>query len=269
MKPLFKYIFLLLPLLSVSLHAQVDEYKYRKKLTGISDNWHSIVLPNSIYSKLNEDLSDLRIFGTSEEGESIEVPYIFNENTTSWETDYVYSNIINETNIGNRYYYTFENESRDKTNSIELDFYKDNFDWKVRLEGSNNQQNWYTILRNERILALDNGAVDYKYTTLNFSTVRYKYFRLSFNSNIEPELSDVNLSKITKKVGTLQTHELKSVKVSENEDENITVIDIELKEMLPVSLVQIEVNDKFDYYRPIEIQRLVDSVETPNGWESY
>lgn len=250
-------------------NAQSSNYNYRCKLSGIDSKWHKITLPNSIFSKLNEDLSDLRIYGINEENDTIEVPYILKENTTRYETKSVYAEIINETQVGRRYYYTIENESYDMINTVDLNFFNDNFDWQVRLEGSNNAKNWYTILKNERILGINKGSIDYQHTRLNFSTVNYQYLRLSFRSDIEPELNNISIKQNTKERGILQVYTPKSLKISNNPENKTTVIDINLEETVPVSKISVEVKDKFDYYRPIEIQRLIDSVETPDGWLPY
>jgi hypothetical protein len=249
--------------------SQTSNYNYRFQLSGITDNWHTIILPNEIYSIINEDLNDIRIIGITEAKDTLEVPYIINDNITSYITENIYPEITNRTHVGNRYFYTIENSSWEKTNTIDLRFENENFDWRVKLEGSNNENTWYTILNNARILSIKTGNIDYSYTTLNFSTIRYKYIRLSFNSYIKPELDDVNLLQTIKKKGVHQTYIPKSISIKEDKEQKTTTIDVILDKKVPVSAIKIEVKDKFDYYRPIEIQRLIDSVKTPTGWKSY
>lgn len=264
-----KATFLLIALTTISGLSQQGNFDYRCKLTGIDSSWHSIVLPSHMYSKVNENLSDIRILGITQEKDSIEVPYILKENTSEYESNTVYSDVINETNIGKRYYFTIENENQNKTNQIELDFYNDNFDWHVKLEGSNNNSTWYTILKNERILSIDNEHINYKYTTLNFSPVKYKYMRISFKSKTEPELYNVSMEHKGQRKDVLKTYDPKTINISNNSEKKLTVIDIELKETVPVSYIKIDIDNNFDYYRPIEIQRLIDSVETPHGKKPY
>ncbi len=49
----------------------------------------------------------------------------------------------------------------------------------------------------------------------------------------------------------------------ENKNSFIT---IDLKSRLPVSYLKLDVSDKVDYYRPIEIKYVSDSVKTEKGW---
>jgi hypothetical protein len=269
MMRLIKFTLLVFALNVPGAFSQTRDYKYRSKLTGVTDTWHNIVLPNHIYSVVKEDLNDIRIIGITETSDTIEVPYIINDNIASYETENVYPDITNRTHVGNRFFYTFENPSWESTNTINLNFDNENFDWNVKLEGSNNESTWYTILNNARILSIKNDHVDYSYSILNFPTVRYKYIRLSFNSLVKPELNNVSLSQTIKKKGIYQTYPPKSIRIKEDKAQKSTIIDVVLNQRFPVSAIQIDVQDKFDYYRPIEIQRLIDSIKTPKGWESY
>ena len=45
-----------------------------------------------------------------------------------------------------------------------------------------------------------------------------------------------------------------------------TVIDIDLKQRLPISYVKLNISDKVDYYRPFTLNYISDSVRTEKGW---
>src|SRR5690606_39880230 len=53
----------------------------------------------------------------------------------------------------------------------------------------------------------------------------------------------------------------------ENKERKQTEIDIELQMPVPISYLKININESFDYYRPITIKYLNDSTKTEQGWK--
>ncbi len=85
-------------------------------------------------------------------------------------------------------------EAETPVNEIKVDFKQQNFDWRLNLEGSQNQNEWYSILDHYRILSIKNALTDFKFTTLSLPTAKYKYYRLHFNSEEKPDLAAATLS---------------------------------------------------------------------------
>ena len=56
--------------------AQTEQYNYKRELKGISEQWHKIILPDEIFGKTSQNLSDIRIFGIKENFDTIEAPYL-------------------------------------------------------------------------------------------------------------------------------------------------------------------------------------------------
>ena len=54
--------------------------------------------------------------------------------------------------------------------------------------------------------------------------------------------------------------------IKDNKAEKRTEIEVELPSSAPVSFVKVHVNATFDYYRPITIQYVSDSLTTPKGY---
>ena len=54
----------------------MNEYNYKRELTGISEDWHRIELSNDILSKTSQNLSDIRIYGITPSKDTIESPYL-------------------------------------------------------------------------------------------------------------------------------------------------------------------------------------------------
>ena len=55
--------------------AQFGDYSYKRSINGITDQWHSLDLPDNIYEKVSPKLVDIRIIEVNGV-DTLEVPYI-------------------------------------------------------------------------------------------------------------------------------------------------------------------------------------------------
>ena len=62
---------------------QMKDLKYKRELKGIQDQWHSITIPNEMYGKISQDLSDIRIYGIKANKDTIEASYVLRKNDKS------------------------------------------------------------------------------------------------------------------------------------------------------------------------------------------
>ncbi len=247
-------------------YGQMDQYNYKRELQDVTDQWHTIDIPNAVFSKISHNLSDIRIYGINAKNDTIEAPYllrVLSEKTVSKEISF---KIINSSHTEKGYYFTFKIPIEETINQIKLDFKKDNFDWRITLEGSQNQQQWFQVLDNYRILSIKNRQTDYQFTKLNFPNSKYRYFRLFIKSKKKPALSTTKIRLDTVSDSNLRNYILKNIKITESKSTKQTVIDVDLKTPVPVSLLIFNMADTFDYYRPITIKYLTDSVKTEQGW---
>jgi hypothetical protein len=65
--------------------------------------------------------------------------------------------------------------------------------------------------------------------------------------------------------GNLASYKVQSTKIETVKKE--TIIEIGLQSVVPVCFVDIKIKDGFDYYRPVRIEYLADSVNTEKGWK--
>ena len=247
-------------------YGQMDQYNYKRELQNVTDEWHTIDIPNRLFSKISHNLSDIRIYGINAQNDTIEAPYllrVLSEKIVSKEISF---KIINSSHTEKGYYFTFKIPIEETINQIKLDFKKDNFDWRITLEGSQNQQQWFQILDNYRILSIKNRQTDYQFTKLNFPNSKYRYFRLLIKSKKKPALSTTKIRLDTVSDYNLRNYILKNIKITESKSTKQTVIDVDLKNPVPISLLIFNMADTFDYYRPITIKYLTDSVKTEQGW---
>ncbi len=246
--------------------AQLNEYGYKRELKGISTQWHTIQLPDDIFRHLNENFSDIRIYCLTPEQDTVEAPYLLRIAADKIDNRTVQFKTINQSSNENGYYFTFEIPTVESVNQLQLDLKQENFDWRIKLEGSQNQQDWFTVLNDYRILSIKNESTNFKFTSLNFPDIKFRFLRLSVNSSVKPELLSSSITSQQTIPGNSRSYKVREFAATEKKDTRQTLIDLELEYPVPVSSLEIKINDTVDYYRPITIQYLSDSVKTEQGW---
>ncbi len=257
---------LLLLLCCTAGKAQMRSFSYKRPLGNVTAGWHKIVLPNAVFGKLAAGFSDIRILGLASGGDTLEAPYVLRSSAGDPHSKKVVFEMLNTVQNAKGYYYTFELPAGEPVNEIGLQVANNNFDWRVQLEGSQNQEEWFTILSDYRILAIQNAQTDFRFTTLRFPDARYRYLRLLVKSTESPQHLTAAICRTDSAAGRLQSYGAMSQKSIEDKATKQTQIELSLSEPVPVSRVQIAVADSFDYYRPATVEYLQDSFQTPAGW---
>ncbi len=253
-------------LFSMAASAQMRQYEYMRALSGINDQWHRVVIDDQIFSKAGQNLNDIRIYGITAKSDTIEAPYFLEVKAEKSERQAVLFNEINVSSDGQNQYFTFEIPSLKSINEIDLDFKERNFDQKVQLQGSHNQNEWFTVLDNYRILSIENDLTAYRFTKLRFPTSNYKYYRLQIKSPKRLELSSVGISSIKVTPGESTEYTIRKIGIEELEKTNQTQIDLSFDQHVRLNRIEINVADSFDYYRQVQIEYLSDSLKTEKGW---
>jgi hypothetical protein len=261
-------LWLLLLLSSISF-GQYNDYRYNRKISGIKEQWHQIELPDDIFSKASRDLSDIRILGITNKNDSIEVPYILQVAREHEAEKNIPFTLINQAKNKNGFFYTFQIPAEITINQINLEFKQHNFDWKVSLEGSQDQKDWFSILQDYRILSIKNDMAEFDFTRLKFPDARFRYYRLLIRTNSNPELVSSRVALKETRTGLYKKYPVNTFESKEEKQNKRTIIDISLKLSVPVSLVKLYVKDTIDYFRPLTIQYITDSAETPDGWNYF
>lgn len=256
----------LLLLFSSFCYGQIGDYNFKQEISGITDQWHKITIPNAAFSELKNNLSDIRIFGIKANKDTIEVPYILKLASEEHNILKIAFNKINETHSSEGYFFTFEISSSEKINQINLDFLQTNFDWRINLQASMNNQDWFTILEDFRILSIKNKQTDYQFSKLIFPDSKYRYYRVFIPSKNKPVLNSASISLFKTKKASYLNFDIKSITYIENKKKKSSTFDVTLNEAVAISKLKIKVQDTFDYYRPIIIKYLVDSIKTEKKW---
>jgi len=266
MKTSAKVLFLLIFLNPLFSLGQFRHYSYQREVFGVAAQWHKLTLTDDIFDKVEPEFNDLRIIGISASGDTTEVPYILKLDAGRTVDKDVEFSILNKSHSGKDAFVTLALPIALRINQMTLDIDADNFDWRIDLEGSQDQKQWFVIADNYRILSIKNAQTDYRFTQLDFPASEYVYYRIRFKGVDAPAFKNARLKLIEVENGRLVGRAEKASKTHEEKETEKTVIDLELEHKVPVSEINISVDDAFDYYRPISIEYLRDSFETEKGW---
>lgn len=267
MKKLVKYI-VLGCFIGFSINGFSQEgYLYKRKIELKKDtlNWNSVEIPDEMYDKVKSDLSDIRIFGFKD-NDTIEVRYTLHKNPDFELERKQELKIINQTVSDGKYYFTIQ-AFNEILNQLSLKFTNDNFDWKINLEGSHNQDKWFKILEDYRILSINNSETNYRFEDLFFNNSKYNYYRISINSNEQPKLKTVHSSYSQSKDSlSFRTIRIDKLVTKTDKKNKITTIEFSLENPVPVYSISIDVNKKFDFKRAVTVEYLQDSTKTEKGY---
>lgn len=244
--------------------AQTSSYKFKRNITGVNTIWHKMVLPDDLYKKANAGFDDFRIFGVNGK-DTIEVPYLLKQRADQVTSHDVAFKQLNQSTHPGGYYYTFQSPEINVINQINLTFKQQNFDWKVNLEGSNDNKSWFNILSDYRILSIKNNDTDYQFTKLSFPDSKYQYFRIAVKSPVQPDLLEAKISKTDTIKGTYQDVKYQSFNLKNNVFLKETIIDVVLTNPVPLSYLKLNAQSDFDFYRALKIEYATDSFKTDKG----
>lgn len=261
-----RLIAMLLLLAFTTSFAQTEGFRYRRALGPVAAGWRQLTVPDAVFGKASPGLADLRILGVSAGGDTLEAPYVIRATTKVEAVKRVPFKTFNTTHNAQGYYYTFEVPDDETVNEIVLELDNRNFDWRVQLEGSGDQTEWFGILDDYRILDIDNAQTQFRFTNLRFPPVRYRYLRLRIKGSEAPQRLRAGLSKTDTTAGSFRTYQPQNVQHTEDRSAKQTVVTWSLPLPVPVSELHIPVLDSMDYYRPVRIEALTDSFKTPDGW---
>lgn len=246
---------------------QMVEYNFKRELGEFAEQWHRIILPDELFGKTSRDLTDIRIFGITEDNDTVEAPYLLRISNDKVSDKRVTFNAVNSSHNHLGYYFTFEIPSREPINQINLDFTQDNFDWLVSLEGSQDQVVWYSLIENYRIVAIKNNLTNYQFTKLGFPSSKFRFFRLRVDSKEKPELMTASIIQHEMVEGSTRNYTIDKIQTIENEQTRQTEINLEMRLPVRASQIKLNVADGIDYYRPLTLKYLRDSVKTEQGWK--
>lgn len=249
-------------LLPITLFSQKNAYHYKRALNGIKYNWHYLYIPDAVFAKTNKDLSDLRFYGITKDNDTLEAAYLLDFPKKEEHITIDDFKILNRSVTKDGYYYTLELSHKQAITQIQLFFKNNNFDWRIQLAGSHNQKKWFTIIDNYRILSIKNKTTQYTFTKLHFSETNYHFYRLFIKTKDKVSFDKVRLSKHKANPISYRKYSIKKQETRVDKKTKQSTLSVELATPVPVSCLHLSIDKDFDFYRPIRIEYLADSIKT-------
>lgn len=250
---------------SINSNAQSNGFRYSREISPARTSCNRLTLPNDIYGKIASDFSDLRIYKLEENGDSTEIPYVLHLDEPEITTVESEFKLNNESSTNDGHFYTFRLEEPIPVNEIRLAFKDENFDWKIVLEGSFDQDEWFKILKDYQIFSIKNQYSDYKFTDLRFKESSYRFYRLHIFTNTKPQLTSAKILHEKIVAGEIRRYEVNDLSIAKKPTDKNTSdkssVKFRLPELVPVSMIKVFVHDTIEYYRPIAIRTITDTVK--------
>jgi hypothetical protein len=253
---------------TVSL-AQTPGFEYRRELPSVqTEDWYAITLPAEIFRRLNPDYSDLRLYQLNDK-DTMEIPYLLKVRNDDVSEGVVSLPVLNKSTKDGKLFLTFQLNKNQLANYLDLDFEEKNFNGYAKLEGSNDQKEWFELVSKQRILSIQNPDVDFKALTLNFPVANYKFLRVAITS--DKRLTFASATFRSKEVKAGSFNEIQpSMQIVEEKKNKQTVIAIGFRDFQPVSKLSLLIDQPGDYYRSFSMEVLRDSSQAPNQkWMYY
>lgn len=257
----------LLFLFCANSFAQMDSYSFKRKMNKAEkEDYYAIPLSPELIARCKSDLSDIRLYDTA--ADTTEVPYLIDWMGTQIKEEVVPFELINDTyNEKCCSYITLKFNKKQTINRIRLDITEHNFDKSLKIEGSNDGKQWFTIRERMRIVRFQNASENFSYTTLDFQDTEFTYFRIKFDDDSSPRVT-VAAAYAFENIATKGQYTkllTEGYKQTENTKEKTSEIILEFPYDYVVSHMTLCCENKQDFYRNINIYRSAGTYHTAKG----
>ncbi|MGA2071261.1 MAG: DUF3999 family protein [Sedimentisphaerales bacterium] len=253
-------LILLAVLLSATIcdGASIDTSKWQYvgevTIEGAPGEYCALVLTPGIHNAARTDLADIRLI----DRDGNQIPYVMMRDEDRTETVKYNPTILNRaTDANGNALATLDFGGQTVKNSIEVETAGDNFRRAVKVEGSNDNVQFFTIVDRAYIFAVSD-KTRHRFSTIDLPNNDYRYIRITVSpmtaEETKPAINEVRAFKIEKKPAQKQVVEM--IQTEHTEDVNYHtsnyVYDLKFRR-LPV--VEIELNtDDASFYRCVTIQ---------------
>jgi hypothetical protein len=232
----------------------LTQWKYQAKVT-VEDGtgqYCMLVLTPDIYNAARSDLGDLRLVDSDGE----QIPYVLAKPTDITEKQNYRPVIINRsTGAGKAAMITLDFEKQVTKNSIEVETGGNNFRRAVKVEGSNDNIDFFTLVEQAYVFAV---SFDMRFEQIDLPSNDYRYLRITVlpmaTEEKSPVINEVKAFKIGENPAERQTLEMAPIEHSEDEKNNSSIYIYDLAFCrLPVSEIELDIAED-SFYRYVTIE---------------
>jgi hypothetical protein len=254
-----RILFVAIALLPASLVSSVfalepAEWKYRAEVTieDTTGEYCKLTLTPEVYNAAKPDLGDIRLVDAQGE----QVPYVLVKPTDTTEEGKYEPTVINRsTNADRTAIVTLDFGSKTLKNSIEVITQGNNFRRAVKVEGSSDNIEFFTLVERAYVFAVDN---DRRFEEVDLPMNDYRYLRISVlpmaTEEQSPIIDEVRAFKIEKSFAERYPVEIALIEHNEDEESNSSIYIYDLAyRRLPVSEIEFDVADDA-FYRYVTVE---------------
>lgn len=234
------------------------------------DSLYRIHIPHNVRSYSAKDLRDFRIWDTK----GNQVPYFVQPTTTYKRTnisDFTEFSIISSTIIvDSSATYIFKNpyKSIDQA-ALLIANYQGNKSY--RLEGSNNQKQWFGIVNSGQLYQLNHPTETSVYKVIHFPLCAYQYLKVVFDDRNSLPINLLKIGKAASKTATTVTIDMEEIPVKLiefSEKDKKTQIHVRFDRKEVINQIRIAITAPDLYSRKATLYRLQER-EVKHKVESY
>ena len=233
---------------------ELSEWKYRAEVT-IEDGtgeYCKLILTPDIYDAARPDLGDIRLVDAHGE----QVPYMLvKPKDTTEERKYELAVINRSINADRAAMVTLDFGKKVVKNSIEVMTRGNNFRRAVKVEGSSDNIEFFTLVERAYIFAV---TYDRRFEQVDLPKNDYRYLRITVSpmatEEKSPVIDEVRAFKIEKSFAERHPGEMALIEHSEDEKSNSSIYVYDLVyRRLPVSEIEFDVTDD-SFYRYVTVE---------------
>ena len=233
---------------------ELTEWKYKADVT-IEDGtgeYCKLILTPDVYNAAKPDLGDIRLVNTSGE----QVPYVLVRPKDTTERQKYEPDVINRsTNADIASMVTLDFGKKTVKNSIEVITEGNNFRRAVKVEGSNDNIEFFTLVEQAYIFAV---TYNRRFEQIDLPKNDYRYLRITVRpmttEEKSPVIDEVRAFKTEKSLAERHPVEMTLKEQIEDEKNNSSIYIYDLVyRRLPVSEIELEVADD-SFYRYVTIE---------------
>ncbi len=229
-------------------------WKYRAEVTiedGTSE-YCGLILTPEVYDAARLDLADIRLVDAGDE----QVPYVLAKPKDITERHKYKPRVINRSTSADRAaMVTLDFGKQVVKNSLEVETRGNNFRRAVKVEGSNDNVRFFTLVERAYVFAI---SYDRRFEQVDLPANDYRYLRISVLPMAEgeksPVINEVRAFKTERELAKRQPVEMIHVEHSEDEKSrsSIYVYDLAYRR-LPVSEIELDIADD-SFYRYVTLE---------------
>lgn len=251
-------LLLALLLATVCSGASIDltKWQYTADVTieGTPGEYCALTLSPDVYNVARTDLADIRLI----DRDGNQIPYIMARDEDRTETVKYNPAILNRsTDANGNALVTLDFGGQAVKNSIEVETAGDNFRRAVKVEGSNDNAEFFAIVDRAYIFAVSDKN-RHRFSTIDLPSNDYRYIRITVSpmtaEETKPAINEIRAFKIEKKPAQKQIVEMTQTEHAEdvNYHSSNYVYDLKFRRL---PMVEIELNiDDASFYRCVTIQ---------------